>query len=353
MTLERGAVPVVRGRTEIKSLASTIGLTRETRLTAMLGYLVSRAPEMFTELLTGRSWVVDRVRIEATDEDHRYDVVIEGASHRTIVEAKMGFLQRPQQIKTYLKRLRKVSRGRVDLVLLDRGSELLTTERRELQSTLPRGCQLIFRRWSEIADACRILERKPSFQADDPLAAGVAGDMAAHLEEEGMDRIAPKEVYVRQLRGSSLDLFFRHGIYKCQARFGPYASQHRYFAPLFTAAAPAEMREYSSVPIKAGLSWVALIRAGETVRYRDLSEFLRKHDVADGKRAEQLIRQRSRKRTRPKELSRKDEVFVLVLDRPFNLFTVPLSSKTLRVKGQLGQRSLTFAELFNLAETAR
>jgi hypothetical protein len=54
-----------------------------------------------------------------------------------------------------------------------------------------------------------------------------------------------------------------------------------------------------------------------------------------------------------KTRTKRNETFVLVLGKPFNLFTVPLSSKALRVKGQLGQRSLTFAELFNLAETAR
>ena len=49
------------------------------------------------------------------------------------------------------------------------------------------------------------------------------------------------EVYVRQLSGSSLQLFFRHHVYKCQARFSQYASRHRYFAPLFTSKAPRDM----------------------------------------------------------------------------------------------------------------
>lgn len=336
-------VPTVRGQTEVRTFLSALGFSRETRLTAVLGYLISQAPEQFTAALVGRRFRVTRVRIEPTEEDRRYDVVVEGPARRVVIEAKLGFQQRTAQVRAYLRRLRSQTGTSADLVLLDRGSLPLAAELRELQGRVPKGCRLIFRQWDHVARVCRVLAQRRAFQQSHPLAAALARDLAAHLQEEQMDLTQGREVYVRQLRGSSLDLFFRHRIYTCQVRFGPYASQHGYFAPLFTSRAPQDMAKFSSVPIKAGLSWVAPILAAATLRYADLGHFLKQHGVPEPKRAEELIRKGSRG----------GQVFLLALGKPFNLFTVPLSSKALGVKGMLGQRSLRFSELFEIAETAR
>lgn len=336
-------IPTVRGQTEVRSFLSALGFARETRLTAVLGYLISQAPDQFTAALVGRRLRVTRVRIEPTEEDRRYDVVLESPSRGVVIEAKLGFQQRGAQVRRYLRRLESLTGTPADLVLLDQGSAPLDADLRELRGRVPRGCRLIFRQWGQIARLCRLLAQRRSFQQTHPLAAALARDLAAHLQEEHMDLTPGREVYVRQLRGSSLDLFFRHRVYRCQVRFGPYASQHRYFAPLFTSRAPQDMEKSSSVPIKAGLSWVAPIRAAATLRYPDLGRFLKQHGVPDAKGAAELVRKGHRGR----------EVFVLVLGKPFNLFTVPLSSKALGVKGALGQRSLTFAKLFEIAETGR
>lgn len=334
-----GAIPLRRGRAEVQTFLSALGFLRETRLTAVLGYLISRAPREFATALVGRKLQIRDVRVEPSEGDKRYDVLLEGRSRRLVVEAKRGFQQHSRQVKSYLRRLPPP----VDLVLLDRGSATFNTELRELRRELPKGCRLIFRQWGDVAQVCRDLSERRAFRDTHPLAAALAVDFVRCLQEEEMDSLPAREVYVRQLSGPSLDLFFRHHIYKCQARFGPNASQHRYFAPLFTARAPRDMARFSSVPIKTGLSWVAAIRASATLPKAEVKSFLRHHGVPDPSGAAKMINERVRDR----------EVFVMALDGPFNLFTVPLSNQVLRVKGMLGQRSLTFAKLFELAASAR
>lgn len=334
MTKNRtAAATVIHGDgAQATTLLGSLGVVRETRLTAALAYLAAHAPHEFTAALSGTAVDVGTVRIEHRDDDRRYDIVLETSQKRIVIEAKVGFLQRLTQITSYVTSFR----GRVDLVMLDRGSDRFDPTLRLLKERLPKRCRLLSRTWGDVAEVCRSLALRRGFRQRYPLAAALASDLAATIEEKDMDNRPSREIYVRQLSGGSLELFFRHHVYKCQAKFGPGASQHRYFAPLFTAKAPGDMARVSPVPIKAGLSWIAEVKASQTLRRKDLALFFAEHEMPDPEAAAAMVRKQT-----------KDQrIFVMALTQPFSLFTVPLSSKALGLRGMLGPRSLTFGELF-------
>lgn len=150
-----------------------------------------------------------------------------------------------------------------------------------------------------------------------------------------MDATRVKEVYVRQLSGNSLELFFRHHLYTCQSKFGPNALQHQYFAPLFTARAPSDFASRSLLPIEKGLSHIARIREGRVLPRAAVLEYLQSVDHPNPKEAAS----QALKKDRGKDFT------LLVLGPPIQLFPTPLSPHQLGVRGMLAQRTFTFEDL--------
>ncbi len=330
-----------RGKEGISDLFSALGDLRETRLTAVLGYLIAKAPNAFGPLFLDRLARIDEILIEEPEDSSRYDLVIRTAKKLVIVEAKVGYLQAPLQIRRYVQNLRKKgSQKDISLYLLDRGSDRLQTEIEQIKKEFP-NCQVYPKRWTDVADAIDQECRSKKLQKALPEVIAIAQELVKHLKEYQMAQSAMKEVYIRQLSGDSLELFFRYQVYKCQSKFAKSALQHLYFAPLFTARAPKDFAERSMLPIERGLSYVARIEQGRVVRRNQVLEYLKSSGHRSSKEAaSEILRQ-----------TRSKEFLVLLLGEIFQLFQTPLSSRKLGVKGMLSQKTMTFGELFAAART--
>ena len=237
-----GGVQLRRGKELVTDIFSAIGDLRETRLTAALGFLIAKAPHAFGRLFLDKASYVEEVRIEEPEDRSRYDVVIRTSTKLVIVEAKVGYLQAPSQIRRYVRALRKQEGKKTYLYLLDQGSERLQTEIDQIRKEFP-NCFVYPKTWSEIGAVIQRECRSRKLQKMAPQVVAIAQELVKHLKENQMAESNGKEIYIRQLSGDSLELFFRYQIYKCQSKFAKSALQHLYFAPLFTARAPNDFAE--------------------------------------------------------------------------------------------------------------
>lgn len=288
------AVPLRRGREEISNFFSALGDLRETRLTAALGYLIAKAPSTFASIFLGRGVRVDEVQIEEREKQNRYDLVVRTPRKLVVVEAKVGYLQAPDQVRRYIRKLvRSEPNRKAILFLLDKGSEPLQTELKDYKLEFPR-CSVKQKTWSEIARVVDKACHAKKLQKELPEVAAIGTELVNYLRETHMVQAQIKEIYIRQLSGPSLELFFQHHIYKCQSRFAKNALQHLYFAPLFTAKAPRDFAERSMMPIEKGLCYIARIEHGRVVRRKDIRNYLKVGRHPDyGKAAQMALTHKS------------------------------------------------------------
>src|SRR4051812_13498722 len=83
-------VELLRGGTLVSSLAGAFGHgLRETRLTALFGYLVAVQPEGFCEVF-GFQGKVQSVSLETRHEKDRSDILVTTTAGVGVIEAKVG-----------------------------------------------------------------------------------------------------------------------------------------------------------------------------------------------------------------------------------------------------------------------
>lgn len=336
-----GAIPLFRGREITSNLFSALGELRETRLTAVLGYLISEAPHIFAPLFLNRGARIQEVKIEASEDSSRYDLVLQTQNQLLVVEAKVGYIQSPSQVRRYIRRLaRNGTDKKVLLYLLDKGGERLQTEIQQIKKDFS-GCDVRPKTWAEVSRFIDRVCQSKRFQHEHPKVAILAKELTEYLKENQMAPSKVKEIYIRQLSGDSLELFFKYHIYKCQHNFAKNALQHIYFAPLFTAKAPADFASRSMLPIEKGLSYIARILTGRVVKRNQVFDFLKasKHPNPRDATKEML------KQTKSKEF------LILLLGQPHQLFHTPLSSKKLGVRGMVSQKSASLDELLVASRT--
>jgi len=168
--------------------------------------------------------------------------------------------------------------------------------------------------WAKIASLINEQCRYKKLQSTALEAVAIAHEFVNHLRENQMAESDEKEIYIRQLSGDSLELFFRYRIYKCQSKFAKSALQHLYFSPLFTARAPKDFAERSMLPIEKGVSYFARINEGRVVKRNQVLEYLKSVGHHSPKAAaSEILDQTSMK-----------EFLVLVLGDIFQLFQTPI-----------------------------
>lgn len=117
------AIRLQRGGTTVGSFLSALGCVRETRLTATLGFLISRFPQEFLPLLKMTQRGDLEVCVEETTEGDRYDILLRRGEAPVVLEGKTGLTQRLDQLKRYARSLRREYGRRPGLVVVDSGSE--------------------------------------------------------------------------------------------------------------------------------------------------------------------------------------------------------------------------------------
>ncbi len=81
---------LTRSNQEIGSFLGALGCLRETRLTAVLGFLISRFPDDFGPLLGFSPFPGGEISLEETDTGDRYDVLVKRSGAVLIIEGKIG-----------------------------------------------------------------------------------------------------------------------------------------------------------------------------------------------------------------------------------------------------------------------
>lgn len=181
-------IELLRGGAVVSSLAGAFGAgLRETRLTALLGYLVALRPEDFCPVF-GISGKPLSVALETRHARDRSDVLITTTEGVGIVEAKVGSHDPFDQALKYPARWR---------VLL---TEHLPTRRESAR----RNCRYL--RWRDLLPALERLSK--STNADVRF---VSADLRRYLEERHMiPKSQSVEVYAREINEeTTLALFLK------------------------------------------------------------------------------------------------------------------------------------------------
>ena len=94
-------VQLLRGGSVVSSFAGAFGASlRETRLTAILGYLIALKPNVFREKF-GITGTIKSIRLEAQHNQDRSDILIESTDGLAVVEAKINATDPFKQAKKY------------------------------------------------------------------------------------------------------------------------------------------------------------------------------------------------------------------------------------------------------------
>jgi hypothetical protein len=205
-----------RGSKNVSNLLSSFSNSlRETRITSLLGYIISLEPDLFTDFFDIKG-ILTSISIESkeTGDNHRLrtDIKIETTLGIAIIEAKVGATDPTEQSLLYTGNWR-----------------ILITE------YLPNSSQLRLRnvqyyRWRDLVP----LLQKVSTTSKS--AAGILShELIIHLEEHMMIKSKEAvEIYSRDINDEvTTRLFLKGHMYGCDVKKESQMSQAIYFAPYF------------------------------------------------------------------------------------------------------------------------
>lgn len=337
------SIPLLRGGASVNNFFSAVGSFKETNFTAYIAYLLSIYPEYLGRLILNKREEIEEIFIEAVTEDReRYDIFLTTTERLVVIEAKLGFKQIESQITKYVRKLIAQKRKKATLCLLDDGSFKSASWTRELRSKLPRRVELKFVTWSQIFDRIKLILKYKRSKAVNNSAYYIAKELINYMEANNMSSQNRREVYVRDLGGDSIELFFRYKIYKSQTKFYKSAQNNLYFAPYFIGRAPKEFSERSMIKIQRGISWIAPIRDIQCLKMKDIAAYLKAQKYPKYKEATKEIYREVRGMLRK-------ELMIMVLGDPFLAFLTPITKDKLKLYGAMGSRNFTFEELFTAA----
>lgn len=313
---EKEFIPLYRAGTVVSSLGGSFGRSlRETRLTAMVGYLISLEPKPFLDLF-GIKERPTEINLELSEENGRSDIQIVTRSGIGVIEAKTEPVDPLKQV------LRYNARWRI----------LLTNYR---PSNYVSGKKTRYITWQNIAKVCDGIYKSRDYRVK-----FLSQDLINYLKEYGMiKRDDIVEIYAREINEqSTLELFLHGRLYMCSYEKGSKIAEANYFAPHF-----AQKIANLYPGITAGISYIAQIKSIE---------------VADSaKDAKDIIQNKRGKAWFKKYSSLIQSVFdtwpwksrrsFLFLHEPRLVFNPAINKELLQKgKGFLSKRYLTFDELF-------
>jgi hypothetical protein len=281
---------------------SAFGGIKETNLSAMLGYLISINP-----ILAKYFFKIDlplinvSLELKSDNRENRYDIVIENAEKEYLIEIKID-RHTPAQLHRYLKE-----------------NKFLFIIGESLQSHLVnKGLRKAFFNWNEIANgliSCRKKGKNRDFYYDK-----LSDDFILHLKENNMVKGKIEDVYLRDLSGDSVQMYFTQSIYKCQPKYFDKAKNARFFAPYLTASNGKEHGHSVFSSLGIGISFVSRIKECLLIAPKDLISVLDKkgYSKKDIKEIYENFKWKS---------NSKQEQVVFLLDVPMRLFQRPVTKK--------------------------
>ncbi len=314
---EREEIQLLRGGSIVSSLAGAFGTSlRETRLTALLGYLIALEPALFLRRFgfRGKPLSVSLENYHGTD---RSDIWIETTEGNGVIEAKVDATDPFRQATKYPAKWR---------VLLTQ--YIPSAKQRNLRG-------VTYLRWLDLRPLLRTLSQSPNQKVR-----FVSCDLLAYLEEHNMIiKKEPVEIYAREINEeNSLALFLKARMYCCHYQEGSRLPEARYFAPHFGQVIANE-----HPGIHVGISYIASVERIEVVEtWHDLV------DAAQQERGSQWYKTHKSfiepvRSWQWKGIKRT----VLFLAMPRLVFNPPVLKENLQKgSGWLSKRFLSFDELF-------
>lgn len=245
------AIELVRGGAVVSTMVGAFGTTiRETRLTALLGYLIALNPNPFLDLF-GFTGKATNVRIEHRHGIDRSDILVETPRGLGVIEAKLGAVDPLEQAKKY--------RARWTVLLTQYAP-----------SASQRGLKGIrYLRWQELVP---LLNRQS--RSSNHMISFVTQDLLKYLEEHRMIKQRESvEIYAREINEPvTLGLFLKAQLYGCLYEANSRLPEALYFAPHFGQEIA---RRYGGV--RPGISYIARIDQLEIVEtWQDLFDSVRR-----------------------------------------------------------------------------
>ena len=306
-----------RGNKIVSTITGAFGQSlRETRLTAMLGYLIALEPDAFMTTF-GFKGKPQQVSIETIHDLGRSDILIETTLGIGIVEAKIDATDPLEQSKRY-----------------PANWIALVTNRIVGKKTFG---HTTYVSWHDVALALEKLKN-----VRNPQARLLSRDLLKYLQEHRMTRGSKAvEIYAREINEPvTLNLFLRARLYGCNYEASSPLPEALYFAPHFGGNIAKR-----HVGVNVGISYIARIEfVGTATTWKETQELLRSQRGAPWiKSNRDILRLLKQKWFTGKKSQLRSFVF---LGKPQLVFNPPIQkTKLQRGRGWLSKRSFTFEEL--------
>jgi hypothetical protein len=309
-------IELMRGGDVVSTLTGAFGQSlKETRLTAVLGYLIALHPEPFLSLFGFRG-VPQRVCLETRHDQGRSDILVETSAGTGIIEAKVDATDPLAQSRRYASQW---------IALLTHRVPRMANSRVRYVS------------WQQLAFLLERLSRSGS-----PPLRLFSRDLLGYMQVHHMTRDRKSvEIYAREINEPmTLALFLQAQIYGCIYQAGSRLAEALYFAPHFGKSIT---NEHPGVNI--GISYVAQIESvGNAVTWQEFKELM--FDQRGGvwwNHHKSLLNDLHQQWTWSKGKHRS----FLLLGKPRLVFNPPVRKENLqRGKGWLSKRFYSFDELF-------
>jgi hypothetical protein len=314
---DHSEIELLRGGRVVSTLTGAFGQSiRETRLTALLGYLIAIDPSRFLPLF-GFQGEAQRVCLESRHDDGRSDILVETNRGTGIIEAKINAIDPIHQSRRY---------GGQWIALL--------THHIPRQRAI-RNVRYVS--WQQLANLLKELGKSSA-----PRLRMLSTDLLAYLEEHRMAKQRESvEIYAREINEPiTLKLFLKSRLYGCKYEGGSRLSEALYFAPHFGKRIAGG---YAGVGV--GISYIArIISVGHSTTWLDFQELM--HQERGRTWWNQHQKQLSELR-RAWKWNKTSHRSLLLLDKPRLAFNPPVRKESLQKgKGWLSKRFLSFDELF-------
>lgn len=318
--IEIERIPLLRGEKIISTLAGAFGGSlRETRLTALLGYIIALHPEPFFLLFGFKGKPLD-VSLESSFDKNRADILVKTSEGDGVIEAKVN------SIDPFKQSLKYGARWRVLLT-----QNVAHSHRNKFRNVK-------YLRWQDVA---RILIRLKT--SNNAIVKFLSNDLLHYLEEHQM--ISPTkenvEIYAREINEEkTLELFLKSHLYGCFYEKGSRLPEARYFAPHFGQSIAAN---YPGIQV--GISYIARIETVEVVEsWQDLINIVKTVRGTAWVRKHKVFLDPIHKAW---AWNNKEKRYFLFLGTPRLVFNPPIWKEYLQKgKGWLSKRFYSFDNLF-------
>lgn len=312
-------IPLRRAGELVSSLGTAFGQDlRETRLTALLGYLVAAHPEPWMHVFGFRGLPSD-VILENDLDTGRSDIEVRTDRGVGVIEAKIDATDPLEQSLRYRARWR---------VLLTH--YVPTSRQRRIRG-------IRFMRWGELLSTLRVLAKSPNTRAR-----FVATDLIVYLKEHHMIKSRSTfEIYAREINNEeTLSMFLHARMYGCWFEKGSRLPEALYFAPHF-----GQSIANAHPGVHAGISYIAKIERTEIITtWKDWQETVRVERGAAWLKKHFPTLDRVR---RTWAWDGEKQRSLLLLGEPRLVFAPPIHKENLQIgKGQLSKRYYSFDDFY-------